>query len=142
MENIFQGELARVREQGRTVLLSSHMLSEVEKACDRVSIVRGGVIVDSGTLTELRHLTRTTVRATMTSPPTAADLAGWPGVYDTGVSGNEVHLAVDTEAIGATISRLDAGGITALTVQPPTLEELFLERYHEEVPSAPVPSEA
>ena len=142
MENIFQREIARVRAQGRTVLLSSHMLSEVEKACDRVSIVRGGVIVDSGTLSELRHLTRTTVRATMTSPPPVADLAGWPGVHDAGVTGSEVHLAVDTATVGATIARLDSGGITALTVQPPTLEELFLERYHEDVRTAPVPSEA
>ena len=141
MENIFQTELRRVREQGRTVLLSSHMLAEVEKACDRVSIVRNGVIVDSGSLAELRHLTRTTVRATLTTPPSAPDVAAWPGVHDAGVTGNEVHCAVDTARVGATIARLDAFGITALTVQPPTLEELFLERYHDEAPAAPVPSE-
>ncbi len=68
-------------------------------------------------------------------------MAAWPGVHDAGVTGNEVHCAVDTAQVGATIARLDAFGITALTVQPPTLEELFLERYHDEAPAAPVPSE-
>ncbi len=141
MEHVFQTEITRIRDQGRTVLLSSHMLSEVEKACDRVSIVRGGRIVDSGSLADLRHLTRTTVHATVSAPPAVADLASWPGVHDAGVTGNEVRCAVDTASVGATIARLDAAGITALTVQPPTLEELFLERYHDDVAPVPVPSE-
>ena len=140
MEHVFQTEISRVREQGRTVLLSSHMLSEVEKACDRISIVRAGRIVDSGSLADLRHLTRTTVHATVGTPPAQADLASWAGVHDAGVTGNEVHCAVDTAQVGATISRLDALGIVALTCQPPTLEELFLERYHDIAPT-PVPSE-
>jgi len=142
MENIFQRELARVRDQGRTVLLSSHMLSEVEKACDRVSIVRTGVIVDSGSLDELRHLTRTTVRATVSRPLAVTELASWPGVHDPRATDGEVHFAVDAAEIGPAIARLDGAGITGLTVQPPTLEELFLERYHDEAHEAPVPSEA
>jgi ABC-2 type transport system ATP-binding protein len=141
MENVFQHELTRVRQQGRTVLLSSHMLSEVEKACDRVSIVRNGKIVDHGSLSELRHLTRTSVRATVTVPPTPAELASWPGVHDAGVHGCDLRFAVDTTNLGSAIGRLDALGIGTLTVQPPTLEEMFLERYHDEVPQTPVPSE-
>ncbi len=141
MEHVFQIEVTRIREQGRTVLLSSHMLSEVEKACDRISIVRSGRIVDSGSLAELRHLTRTTVRATVTSPVSVEAVAAWPGVHDAGVTGHEVHCAVDTEHVAATVGRLDAFGITSLLCQPPTLEELFLERYHEEAVE-PVPSEA
>ena len=76
MEEIFQAELMALRDAGRTTLLSSHILSEVEKACDRVSIVRAGRIVDSGSLADLRHLTRTRVHALLRSAPTLAEARG------------------------------------------------------------------
>ncbi|HYN29641.1 MAG TPA: ABC transporter ATP-binding protein [Dermatophilaceae bacterium] len=131
MEQVFQDELVRSREAGRSTLLSSHILSEVEKACDRVTIIRAGRVVDTGSLQELRHLTRTSVRATLAAPPRVEDLATWPGVHDAVVDGSQVRCSVDQPAIGEVVGRLDARGLTALVCQPPTLEELFLARYRE-----------
>jgi ABC-2 type transport system ATP-binding protein len=132
MEQVFQEELEALRERGRTVLLSSHILTEVERACDRVSIVRSGRVVDSGSLAELRHLTRTTVHAEVTDVPTAAEVRSWPGTHDVVVDGTSVRLTVDPEGLGEVVSALAYRGITALTSQPPTLEELFLARYRDE----------
>ncbi|MGG5259809.1 ATP-binding cassette domain-containing protein [Phycicoccus avicenniae] len=129
MEEVFQQELSALRADGRTVLLSSHILSEVERACDRVSIVRAGRIVDTGSLDELRHLTRTRVHAVLEHPPSVAEVAARPGVHDVSVEGAEVRCSVDAEHLGALVADLGARGVSGLTVQPPTLEELFLARY-------------
>jgi ABC-2 type transport system ATP-binding protein len=131
MEQVFQAELVRARDAGRTTLLSSHILSEVEKACDRVTIVRAGRAVETGSLAELRHLTRTTVHATVAAPPRAEDVASWPGVHDAVVDGTSVRCSVEPASIGEVVGRLDARGLTGLVCQPPTLEELFLARYRE-----------
>lgn len=139
MEQVFQDELAAHRAEGRTVLLSSHILSEVERACNRVSIVRAGRVVDSGSLDDLRRLTRTRVRATLASVPTAAEAQGWPGVGDVVVDGSVLTCTVGAEDLGALVGELSRRGVTGLTVAPPTLEELFLARYDG---SAPVPEEA
>jgi ABC-2 type transport system ATP-binding protein len=80
MEVAFQRCVPELRDDGRTVLLSSHILAELEALCDRVSIIRGGRVVDGGTLDELRHLTRTSVTAQTVGPP--AGLADLPGVHD------------------------------------------------------------
>ncbi len=141
MEQVFQDELVAVRRDGRTVLLSSHILSEVERACDRVSIVRAGKVVDSGSLTELRGLTRTRVRASLTDVPDVAEASRWPGVGDVAVDGAHLSCAVDAEHLGTLVAELARRGVTGLTCQPPTLEELFLARYdrtspaYEEVPT-------
>ncbi|MBD3783749.1 MAG: ABC transporter ATP-binding protein [Micrococcales bacterium] len=137
MEQVFQAELAALRERGRTVLLSSHILSEVERACERVSIVRAGKVVDSGTLDELRHLTRTTVRAELRDMPSVAEVAGWPGTHDVSVDGSTLHLTVDAEHLDDLVSALAPRGVTGLTCQPPTLEELFLARYQSTPAAAP-----
>ncbi|MBM6401086.1 ABC transporter ATP-binding protein [Phycicoccus sonneratiae] len=129
MEEVFQSELTALRDDGRTVLLSSHILSEVERACDRVSIVRAGRIVDSGSLAELRHLTRTRVRAVLARPVDPATARAWPGVHDVTVDGAEVRCSVEADHLGALVADLGGRGVTGLTVQPPTLEELFLARY-------------
>jgi ABC-2 type transport system ATP-binding protein len=129
MEEVFQHELAALRDEGRTALLSSHILSEVEKACDRVSIVRAGRIVDSGSLTELRHLTRTRVHAVLQQPLTSDEVARWPGLHDVAVDGTELRCSVDTDQLGRLVATLGNRGVAGLTCQPPTLEELFLARY-------------
>lgn len=129
MEEVFQAELADLRAQGRTVLLSSHILSEVEKACDRVSIVRSGRIVDSGSLADLRHLTRTRVHAVLREAPTAAEVAQWAGVHDVDLAGGELRCSVEAAHLGDLVERLGRQGVLALTCRPPTLEELFLARY-------------
>lgn len=138
MEKVFQEHLARVRAEGRTVLLSSHILSEVETAADRVSIVRAGRIVDSGTLSDLRHLTRTSITATLARPVATVDAESWPGVDSARDDRGRVVLSVETSAVGEVLQRLGTHGIEALTCQPPTLEELFLSQYRDALP-APAP---
>ncbi|MEU6384794.1 ABC transporter ATP-binding protein [Streptomyces bauhiniae] len=126
MEEVFQSCVREERERGRTVLLSSHILSEVESLCDRVSIVRNGRTVESGSLAELRHLTRTSVRAEVSSPVV---LDGLAGVHDLEVRGSRVRLQVDTAELDSVLRVLSAAGVRSLTCTPPTLEELFLRHY-------------
>ena len=129
MDRVFRDHVDEVRTEGRTVLLSSHILSEVEALCDRVSIIRSGRTVESGSLAQLRHLTRTSVTATFERPPSAAELAALPGVHDVVLDGSRVTLSADTDHIGAVLSALGAHGIQTLASQPPTLEELFMRSY-------------
>ena len=131
MEAVFQQCVDDFRGQGGTVLLSSHILAEVERLCDRVSIIRSGRCVESGTLTELRHLTRTTVRAE-TARPTEG-LGDMPGVHDLLVEGHRVAFEVDTIALPSALAALQEAGIGTLTATPPTLEELFLRHYGDDV---------
>ncbi|MER8029019.1 ABC transporter ATP-binding protein [Streptomyces bauhiniae] len=126
MEEVFQSCVREERDRGRTVLLSSHILSEVESLCDRVSIVRNGRTVESGSLAELRHLTRTSVRAEVAS---AVSLEGLTGVHDLEVRGAHVRLQVDTAELDSVLRVLSAAGVRSLTCTPPTLEELFLRHY-------------
>jgi ABC-2 type transport system ATP-binding protein len=106
------------------VLLSSHILAEVEALCDRVSIIRKGRTVESGTLDELRHLTRTSVEAEVDRLP---DLDGLAQVVE--VHGHRVYLEVDTARLQPVLERLTAAGVRSLVSRPPTLEELFLRHY-------------
>lgn len=125
MEIVFRRELARVKDAGATVLLSSHILSEVELLCDRVSIVRAGRVVEKGTLAELRHLTRTEV-----SYERVGDTPGVPpGVHDVDTSGDRVRFTVDSDRIAGILPALAELGVTGLRVEPPSLEELFLRHY-------------
>jgi ABC-2 type transport system ATP-binding protein len=128
MEAVFRQCIAEERKSGRTVLLSSHILAEVEALCDRVSIVRSGRLVESGTLAELRHLTRTTITAEVAALPT--ELATLEGVHNLSVEGQTMHCTVDAPALGPVLQLLTGAGVRSLISQPPTLEELFL-RYYE-----------
>ncbi|WP_281965487.1 ABC transporter ATP-binding protein [Serinicoccus marinus] len=133
MEAQFRLVVEAERERGRTVLLSSHILSEVEHLCDRVSIIRAGQIVESGTLAELRHLTRTSVVAEL-AVPVPAGVADAPGVHDAQIEGHRLTCQVDDTELGSVMSRLSALGIRSITSTPPTLEELFLRHYDESAP--------
>lgn len=133
MEKVFEEQVSEARAQGRTVLLSSHILSEVEATADRVSIVRAGRVVDTGTLSDLRHLTRTSVVATLARPLPASDAASWPGVDAARLDRDRLVMSVESSAVGDVVQRLAAHGIQALTCQPPTLEELFLSQYRDDV---------
>ena len=127
MEATFRECIAEEKARGRTVLLSSHILAEVEALCDRVSIVRNGRTVESGTLAELRYLTRTTVSAEVTKVP--SDLATLEGVHNLNIQGNRVRFSIDASALGHALYLLTDVGLHSLTSQPPTLEELFMRHY-------------
>ena len=131
MEAVFTECVEQARDRGASVLLSSHILAEVERLCDRVSIIRDGQTVESGTLAELRHLTRTSVDATLSAAP--PDLTAYAGVHDLVVGGSRVRCQVDTEHLGGLLAALTQVGVRTLTSTPPTLEELFLRHYGEEV---------
>ncbi|HZD37821.1 MAG TPA: ABC transporter ATP-binding protein, partial [Actinomycetes bacterium] len=135
MEAVFRETVEEARRQGRSVLLSSHILAEVEALCDRVSIIRNGRNVESGTLAELRHLTRTSVTAETTRPiPDLQDLAG---VHDLRRNGTHIRCEVDTAQLDPFLRRLAEAGVRSLISQPPTLEELFLRHYGDELPAEP-----
>ncbi len=127
MEAVFSQCIRERRDAGTTVLLSSHILSEVESLCDRISILRSGRTVETGTLTELRHLTRTAVTAQLERPPDG--LATLPAVHNLVVDGGRVRMDVDSDLIGEVLTVLAAAGVRSLVAQPPTLEELFLRHY-------------
>ncbi|MGZ0712469.1 ATP-binding cassette domain-containing protein (plasmid) [Coraliomargarita sp. W4R53] len=126
MEVLFRDEIARVRAEGATVLLSSHILSEVELLCDRVSIIRSGRIVESGTLADLRHLTRTEVSFEGSDAAPVAALADAHGVV---VDHSRVKFTVDSDRISAILPTLAQWNVSGLRITPPSLEELFLRHY-------------
>jgi ABC-2 type transport system ATP-binding protein len=128
MEAVFSEEVATLARSGATVLLSSHILSEVERLCDRVSILRSGRIVESGTLDDLRHLTRTVVSFER-DRLSDAQLTGIPGAHDLVMAEGRVSLTVDSDAVAGTLPALGELGVTGLRVAPPSLEELFLRHY-------------
>lgn len=131
MEEVFREVVQEVSDRdGRTVLLSSHILSEVEALCDRVTIIRAGRAVESGTLSELRHLTRTSIRAELAGQ--LDGLAQLAGVHDLHVEDGQVRFDVDTDEINPVLKRLTEIGVRSLVSQPPTLEELFLRLYEPE----------
>ncbi|MBM7491970.1 ABC-2 type transport system ATP-binding protein [Micromonospora luteifusca] len=130
MEEVFQHWVRRAKTDGRTVLLSSHILAEVEALCDRVTIIRNGRDVETGTLTELRHLRRTSIEAELTG--NVDGLGHLAGVHDLRVDGHRVRFDVDNVALDAALRRLTEIGVRSLVSQPPTLEELFLRHYQTE----------
>ncbi|MET7669986.1 ABC transporter ATP-binding protein [Micromonospora luteifusca] len=130
MEEVFQHWVRRAKTDGRTVLLSSHILAEVEALCDRVTIIRNGRDVETGTLTELRHLRRTSIEAELTG--NVDRLGHLAGVHDLRVDGHRVRFDVDNVALDAALRRLTEIGVRSLVSQPPTLEELFLRHYQAE----------
>jgi ABC-2 type transport system ATP-binding protein len=131
METIFQDTIREMTDDGRTVLLSSHILAQVEALCDRVTIIRAGRTVERGSLSELRHLTRTAISVETERPVTGLD--DLPGVHNVVVDGVRAKFDVDTAQLDGAIKHLSGFGIRTLTSQPPTLEELFLRHYGDEI---------
>jgi ABC-2 type transport system ATP-binding protein len=131
MEAVFQDIIRRVNDAGTTVFLSSHILSQVEKLCRRISIIRLGRVVESGTLSQLRHLTRTTIEAETDRPATGLDRL--PGVHHVVAEDGRVRFAVDGAHLDQAVRRLSELGIRSLTSHPPTLEELMLRHYGDEL---------
>jgi len=128
MEAVFRRQIERVRADGATVLLSSHILSEVEELCDRVTIIRSGVVVESGTLGDLRHLSRTSIRVAGLD---ASAVAAMAGVNDVRTVADALEFEVDAEAVPAVLAALSTHPVTGLRVAPASLESLFLRHYSE-----------
>lgn len=131
MEAEFQRAVLELKHEGATVLLSSHILAEAEALSDRISIIRAGQVVQSGSLAELRHLTRTTVIAETAMP--ATDIAAVDGVHNPQFLDGRVTFDVDTDHLDAAVQALARLGVRSLAAHPPTLEELFLRQYGEDV---------
>ncbi|MFC7535566.1 ATP-binding cassette domain-containing protein [Actinoplanes sp. GCM10030250] len=128
MEEVFREVILQEKQRGdRTVLLSSHILSEVEVLCDRLTIIRAGQAVETGTLDDLRHLTRTSIRAELTGPVNG--LASLTGVHELTGDDGRVAFDVDADALEPALRALVAAGVRSLVSQPPSLEELFLRHY-------------
>jgi len=143
MEEVFRRELLAAVDRGATVLLSSHILSEVEVLCHRVSIIRAGKIVDGGTLDSLRHLTRSEVSFAADGLDPEA-LARLGAVHDLAVDAGRVRFSADSDRIAEVLPALGALGVQGLTIVPPSLEELFLRHYGDRsaAPEPDVPAAA
>jgi ABC-2 type transport system ATP-binding protein len=132
MEAVFQTVVQDLRAAGRSILLSSHILSEVEALCDRVTIIRTGRAAESGTFEELRHLTRTSVVVDTVEP--LDPVTRWPGVHDARVSDRHAEFSVDPGDLNHVLKHLVDLEVRSMTTSPPTLEELFLRHYGDDVP--------
>lgn len=127
MEQVFQECVGELKNDGKTILLSSHILSEVEKLCDRISIIREGKIIETGTLAELRHLTNTTMTVSTEKPiENLAEIKGISGIKQ---QNHGFSFQVETAEIGNVMTVLSRYGITRLESAPPTLEDLFMRHY-------------
>jgi ABC-2 type transport system ATP-binding protein len=131
MDAVFRDCVREEKAAGKTVLLSSHILAEVEALADRVTIIRRGVSVETGTLADLRHLTRTSISVQTARPISGLDTL--PGVHDLVADDTHATFDVDSAHVGAILSHLTAFDVRALTSTPPTLEELFLRHYGDEL---------
>ncbi len=127
MEEVFQHWVMKTKEEGKTVFLSSHILAEVEKLCDRISIIKEGRIVEQGTLSELRYMKSTIINAECSG--NIEGLGVIPGVHDLQLEGKRLQLTVDNAQLSPVLQYLAGAGVTALQSAPPTLEELFIRHY-------------
>ncbi|TWT02513.1 ABC transporter ATP-binding protein [Planomicrobium sp. CPCC 101079] len=127
MERVFQECVMEAKAQGKSILLSSHILSEVEKLCDKVAIIRQGKIIEKGTLHELRHLTGTILLVETRQPmPALSEMKGVRGIEE---KGGALSFQVDTEELDNVIRYISGFGVVRMESSPPTLEELFMRHY-------------
>jgi ABC-2 type transport system ATP-binding protein len=136
MAEVFQQCVLEAKAEGRTVLLASHILAEVERLCDRLSTIREGRIVETGTLAQLRHFALTVVEAELTGRVDGLDRL--PGVHDLDIDGTRVRFHAEPDHLGAVLRVISDRGIRTLVSHPPTLEELFLRHYRQQPGPAPV----
>lgn len=130
MEEVFQKQVLALKDAGKSVLLSSHILSEVEHMCDRIAIIRAGQIIETGTLDDMRQLSRTQV--TVTTEKENTQIGENSAVHGFKQTGNKATFAVDSEALATVISDLAPLGVKSLQSTPPTLEDLFMRYYNQQ----------
>ena len=130
MEAVFQEEIRTACDRGTTVLLSSHILSQVEALADRISIIRKGTIVETGTLLDMRHLSRTVV--TVLTDASTDDVVRHPGIHNAHREGEQLRFDVDAEHLPDVMRDLATLGVRALSATPPSLERLLLRHYGDE----------
>ena len=130
MEQVFQECVLEQKSKGKGIFLSSHILSEVERLCDRVGIIREGKLVETGTLNELRHLTRVTMTVETEKPIDALD--GLPGVHGVREQQGGLSFQVDSEEVGGVVAHISKYGVKKLESMPPTLEDMFMRHYNNE----------
>jgi len=126
MESVFREVVRERRAEGTAILLSSHVLSEAESMCDRVTLIRAGKVVETGSLAQLRHLARTNIDVILEEP---LDLTGLQGIHDAVVDGHHLTCAIDSEALPEVYRHLAAAGVVSLVSRPASLEEIFLRHY-------------
>lgn len=131
MEVVFQQCITEAKSAGITVLLSSHILAQVEALADRISIIRHGRIVETGTLSDMRHMSRTTLIVETTQPTNA--LTALPGVHDLSIKDGATHLLIDRDQVEGVVQALAPLGVQSLIAHPPTLEQLLIRHYGEEL---------
>ena len=129
MEAVFQDSVKELTAKGRTVFLSSHILAEVEKLCDRVSIIKDGKIIEAGSMSKLRQFSRLILKAECKKPVTGLDM---PGVYGLQLEGKRLSLSVEPDALSEVMKRLSECELSSLNCAPPELEDLFLHYYGRE----------
>jgi ABC-2 type transport system ATP-binding protein len=127
MDSVFRDCVQQASDQGKTVLLSSHLLSEVEALCERISIIRDGAVVESGSLDEMRHLTHTHIEVETARP--VPGLASLAGVHAVSIDGARAHFDVDTGHLPEVHRHLAQAGVRSLHATPPRLEDLFMRHY-------------
>ncbi|MFD1037749.1 ATP-binding cassette domain-containing protein [Virgibacillus byunsanensis] len=130
MEQVFQKCVMNIKKEGKSVLLSSHILSEVEKLCDRVGIIRQGKLIETGTLSELRHLTRTNLF--VETKEQISSLTEWKGVHHIEEKDKGMSFQVDSEEMDNVMKYITQYGIVKLESAPPKLEDLFMRHYEDE----------
>ena len=128
MEQVFQECVLEQKNSGKGIFLSSHILSEVERLCDRVSIIREGRLVETGTLSELRHLTRITMTIVTETP--VDGLENMSGVHGVRKQQDGLSFQVDSAEIGSVVSYISKYNVKKLESTPPTLEDLFMRHYN------------
>lgn len=131
MERTFQQCVLEAKQAGKSVLLSSHILSEVEKLCEKISIIREGKIIETGTLSDMRHLTRTNL--VVQTKQTVPDITNMKGVHNFNIHNGEMSFQIDSEELDTVIQHISQFGIRKLESTPPTLEDLFLRHYENTV---------
>ena len=130
MESVFQNHIDELKKKNKTILLSSHILAEVEKLCDRITIIRNGKTIQSGTLTEMRHLTNTTI--TVSTKKAIVGLSKVAPIHNATIEKNHARFEVAGKDLDNIFKHLTKFSIQSVTSHPPTLEEMFMSHYNED----------